>query len=325
MITSGQFFKTVTSVKTGLNHFQPIKPSTYSAELSQLQRIDLVLRRMEHFFPAKFSEYVERQPYRFTSVYSTPAWWKTLEALYHMADGELFGVDWYVLALAEKWNVNNATGWRESMPQAELFLHRLPIRLYGFCECEDNHDIANYPPLYLMRGLLSLEWRTADGSAAWVIDRYDLGEEIKQLARTASIWEMWQRLNELERDPDISGPALIRSLASIAGYATSNSGNPLLDRCYLWHERDPVLGKLDPSDLILTCGTHDYFPWTWHPDSVREASLLWQAAHRVTQAAYQLTRWCERDQKNLTRFARFILTGEGKEVMKNDPGLLILG
>ena len=198
LTTNGQRPGTVLSVGIALSRYRPMGLNTCRLELHQLQKLNIIHKRMAHFFPGRFLEYAKRSR-SFVSTYLQPAWWHALKSLYHMADEEdLFSVDWYLMEMADRWDVRNPGGWREKIPETELFLCRLPVALYGFCDHCDNDDIMQYPPLRLMRGLLSLEWRTHHGSAAAIIDEYDLGEEIKQQAREASLGEIWHRLAQLE-------------------------------------------------------------------------------------------------------------------------------
>jgi len=308
----------------------PYKLTTIPRQLRDYQKAQAILQRMATLFPNEFAYYSFLPVTRRQLI-----WVKALADLYYMANGTLFDVDWKIFRLTVECEENEfirerirgyADDWVD-MPEddeevdeeghgvvahldilkLDVFINRLPVKLYGFSE--DEIDLPDYPPLGLMRCLLCPKEEC---------DRFILGASLKQLGLTADLIELAyrvpqkairKRLVKIEKNP-AAWPGLTGQLFALANYAISATGNDLLDRSYDW---------IDSNDFWNT-GTvgcyfdiNEDFPWTWSQIDV--VQHLWLNAKAVVHAAERLTMWCGRE-GNLNKLASFLLTGDNAETLR---------
>ncbi len=185
-----------------------------------------------------------------------------------------FPVNWDILNLA--W-----AGWLGFEDESDggdhlaEFLDCIPVEYYGFTRDE----LPNFPEMELCRYLFDdflpgarlladvelydIDWRAADRAAAW------------------------ERLREIEADPD-PYPEPVRRLPELVRWACGRTGNIILDRAY------------DPPD--------DYrFP-SW--SELEQVKGAWFWARPVIDQHRRLAKWIEADKSRLALLAYALMEGD---------------
>lgn len=293
-----------------LGQYRPIQIQLAADKVLEYQRLALVLRRIEQHTPRQFARWSKLDRCFCGSAPDAPEpiWWEPLLDLYRFVEqNQIFEIDWFAFEMIE-----NGTDWDDPLwvrENAEVFLEKMPVALYGLREDSDFGDLF---PLRVLRDMLTPPADANCSRIAWLLaNGYNLNEdEVRTLLEDYAFnpAHAWRHLAE------------IPALETLAGYAVSNTGNALLDRQYGWNG-DYVL-----TDYYLTYSwcphsTNDYFPWTWQ--DVDYVHQLWLKAWPVVRNAEELSIWCE-DQQNMMALLRFIVTGRAGDALKRNLDFLIL-
>ncbi len=288
-----------------LRRLRPGRTVAVGTRLQSYQRLVNALHLLQRLFPAVFGgEGRYHTPFR--SLHRPPHSEQEAEML-AMADG-LLGVSWWEVLTTvilqvqtEEWFdvnwavLNDAFAQWVADPVANngnhlaVYLHYLPIKLYGFTEQAE----FDYPPIELLHALLSdcgagtISARTLE--QADLYDNDDLAD-----------WDegdkenMWALLESIESDPGC-WPEPVRVLPEIARYSCHLTKNIILD------------GHFDPYDAQNT-----WFKWDIHLDSIKVA---YRRAKPVLQAFHRLMDWYQADPSRLSHLANFIIYGGNTDAL----------
>jgi hypothetical protein len=255
-----------------LKRLRPIQLTALTRQLRSYERLTLGLKRLKQYFPEAFTDYTDL---------STTGWWQVLAHLVNLVEQERwFEVNWP--ALNQAW-----AAWiqepQEGGDQLAVYLHYLPVTLYGFT---DGETIFHYPAIELMHALLSdCEVQTVSSQLQLESEIYDLldtgwGDNDRQAA--------WSLLHQIEADPG-RYPEPVRWLPELARWACHRTGNIMLDRPF------------DP---------HRDGPWlTWVHD-LEQVKHAWHRTQPLRRALERLVAWCELDSTHIAKLAHFLIEGD---------------
>ena len=135
-----------------LERLRPAKLAAFHLRLREYERLSLGLNLIQHHFPPALVEYDDL---------SGKGWWEILAHLANLVEeAEWFEINWPVLN--EAWSHWMNDPEEEQGDHLAVFLHYLPVVLYGFT---DGESLFEFPPMELLHTLL-------------VQDSYEAGELI---------------------------------------------------------------------------------------------------------------------------------------------------
>jgi hypothetical protein len=163
-----------------------------------------------------------------------------------------------------------------------VFLHYLPVTLYGFT---DGETLFEFPPMELLHALLAnCEIHAVSSQLLIESEIYDNLEQWDEQNRTSA----WQRLEQIEADPG-RYPEPVRWLPELARWACHRTGNFMLDQ------------QFDP---------YHNGPWlTWRENDLLQVQTAWRRAKPVIEVFHRLMQWYEADSANLLKLADFLMQG----------------
>jgi len=254
-----------------LERLRPVKLEALTHQLRGYERLNLALRLIQQHFPAALADYADL---------SSTGWWEVLAHLANLVEEQSwFEVNWPVLN--EAWAYWMQDPDEEQGDHLAVFLHYIPVTLYGFT---DDETLFEFPPMELLHTLLA-DCDIGAVSSQLLIDAeiYDNLDSWRQQDREA----IWQLLHGIEADPG-RYPEPVRWLPELARWACHRTGNVMLDR------------HVDP---------YQAGPWfSWHHD-LDEIRHAWRRAQPVIQVFQRLMNWYEHDSSNLAKLANFMMNG----------------
>jgi hypothetical protein len=240
--------------------------------LGEYERLRLGLNLIHHHFPAALADYADL---------SGKSWWETLAHLANLVEeAQWFEINWPVLN--EAWSYWMSEPEEERGDHLAVFLHYLPVVLYGFTDTE---SLFEFPPMELLHALLArCEIHAVSAHLLVETALYDNLETWDERDRDSA----WKVLEQIEVAPG-RYPEPVRWLPELARWACHRTGNVMLDQHF-----DPC---------------HDG-PWfTWRENDLRQIKTAWRRAKPVIDVFQRLMRWYETDPGRLMKLADFIMNG----------------
>lgn len=282
-----------------LRRLRPARAVTIAVRLQSYQRLMLALRLLRRLFPRTF-ESEHRYLASFVVLHQPPcgqeddmkamgqgllgvSWWEVLtRILFEVQAEEWFDVNWPVLNDAfARWI---AEPDRNNGDHLAVYLHHLPIKLYGLAEKAET--LFEYPPLELLHALLAdCDIRHVSAKTLEDAELYDNLEDWTEADRESA----WVLLDAIDSDPGL-WPEAVRELPGLARWACHKSGNIILDR------------RFDPTDRNTV-----WLQWAEHLESVK---LAVRRARPVLRSFQRLLAWYQADPTRLSKLADFLIQGD---------------
>ncbi len=186
-----------------------------------------------------------------------------------------------------------------------LFIKYVPILLFGF----DDQTIETFPPIELLRGLLSCEHHLLNISLSTkrhagvhcLLVQEGWGDQERAWA--------WVRLENIEHDP-LRYPEPMRLLPILGRWAVGHTGNTLLDISPILDDYALSPFYIDSVSIriIEEHGESHWFTW----NNIEHALAAWQEAWLAQTSLRRVMDWYEREPERLVRLTRFLAKGEGQ-------------
>jgi hypothetical protein len=196
-----------------LGRLRPVALTAFQHRLRQYERLDLGLRLIEQHFPAALADYADL---------ADTGWWTVLAHLVNLVEeADWFQINWPVLN--ESWSYWMNDPEQERGEHLAVFLHYLPVTLYGFT---DSESLFECPPMELLHALLAdCEIHAVSAQLLLDTELYDQLDDWTAQDREAT----WRLLYQLEADPG-RYPEPVRWLPELARWACHRTGNAMLDQ-----------------------------------------------------------------------------------------------
>ncbi|MBN1220819.1 MAG: hypothetical protein JXM69_17995 [Anaerolineae bacterium] len=255
-----------------LGRLRPVTLTGFQYRLGEYERLGRGLRLIEQYFPAALAD---------DGDLSGKGWWEVLAHLANLVEeADWFTINWPVLN--DAWSHWMENPDEERGDHLAVFLHYVPVTLYGFTDTESLFDC---PPMELLHALLA-ECEIHAVSSQLLIDSelYDHLDEWTPQERESA----WRLLQQIEADPGRYAEP-VRWLPELARWAGHRTGNVMLDQHF-----DPYREG----------------PWfTWREPDVEQLKTAWRRAKPVIEVLDRLLAWYEQDHGRLAQLADFLMNG----------------
>lgn len=255
-----------------LERLRPAKLVAFHLRLREYERLSLGLNLLQHHFPAALVDYDDL---------SGKGWWECLAHLANLVEeAGWFEINWPVLNEAWSYWMNEPD--EEQGDHLAVFLHYLPVVLYGFT---DGESLFEFPPIELLHTLLArCEIQAVSSQLLVETELYDNLEQWDETDRDSA----WKLLEQIEADPGRYAEP-VRWLPELARWACHRTGNVMLDQHF------------DP---------YGDGPWlTWRESDLLQIKTAWRRARPVIDVFHRLMHWYETDTSNLMKLADFLMNG----------------
>ncbi len=255
-----------------LERLRPVTLAAFQIRLREYERLGLGLGLIQQHFPADLGDYDDL---------SSQGWWEVLAHLSNLVEqAEWFEINWPVLNEAWAYWMNDPE--EEQGDHLAVFLHYLPVTLYGFTDTE---SLFEFLPMELLHTLLAeCELHAVSSQLLIEIEIYDNLEHWTEQDRAAA----WALLGRVEADPG-RYPEPVRWLPELARWACHRTGNVILDQHF---------------------NPYQSGPWfTWRENDLLQIKTAWRRARPVINVFHRLMQWYEQDSTNLLKLANFIMQG----------------
>lgn len=253
---------------------RPLKLERLKNHVQEVERLYLALKLLRTHFPHAL---VEQYPGSLKGQF----WYQVLaHFLNEVEQHDWFEIDWQ--PLNEAWQHWLEAGDEENGDHLAVYLHCIPLRMYGFSL--DNLHTA--PAMELLRILLAREGQVEVVSAQLLIDAeiYDQLETDWSERHRESIRHL---LDQIEADPG-AWPEPVRFLPELVRWACGQTNNILLDRQFRPYHNGPWLR------------------WDHHLTDLRGA---YRRTKPLRNHLARLTAWVDEDAGRLARLAKFLMHG----------------
>ncbi|MCP4992896.1 MAG: hypothetical protein GY934_03785 [Gammaproteobacteria bacterium] len=290
---------TLIKLESWLRRLRPARAEVIGVRLQSYQRLVLALNLLRRLFPETFAS-EQRYLSSFSVLHQPPtskaedmtamghgllgvSWWEVLtRIIFQVQTEEWFEVNWPVLNDAfARWVADPA---QNNGDHLAVYLHFLPIMLYGFTEKPE--VLFEYPPAELLHALLSdCEVRQVSARTLEHAGLYHSFEDWTEADKEG----VWALLDTIDSDPGL-WPEAVRNLPEIARWACHKSGNIVLDRCFAPHDKGTV-----------------WLQWGDHLAAVKMAT---RRARPVMKAFHRLMDWYQAEPTRLSKLANFLIKGD---------------
>ena len=257
-----------------LQRTRPLKLERLKIHVQEVERLYLALKLLRRHFPQTVAE-------QYPGTLKEHPWYQVLAHFLNEIEQQgWFEIDWQ--PLNEAWQHWLEAGTEENGDHLAVYLHCIPLRMYGF----SLDNIHTAPAMELLRILLAREGQVEAVSAQLLIDA-ELYDQLETNWDESHRQQALLLLDQIEADPG-AWPEPVRFLPELVRWACGQTNNILLDRQFRPYHNGPWLR------------------WDHHLTDLRGT---YQRTKPLRRHLDRLNTWVEQDAGRLATLAKFLMSG----------------